>query len=183
MTLACEMLGKGRAQGGILGENMGRFPHVGEVIANPAQSLEVLAAPPHVDNKKAVLHFAGDHASGIIRAAPRLERRIPTHDAARIVWGPLGARGKSLSLTQCEVAAVGCCCHWVAKTCEGTSSRVTAISLGPNRAGDKTSSIERCHKVLPISKFVSSVARKGRHTCFHTSVRKRCPGRSSSWRR
>ena len=94
ITFACEMLGKGRAQGGILGENMRRLPHVGEAIANPAQSLKVLSAPPHVDNKKAGQHFAGDHASGIIRSAPRLERRIPTHDAARIVWGPAGGSGE-----------------------------------------------------------------------------------------
>jgi hypothetical protein len=49
---------------------------------------------------------------------------------SELFGGQLGARGKSLSPTQCEVAAVGCCCHWVAKTCEGTSSRAAAISLG-----------------------------------------------------
>jgi hypothetical protein len=54
MTFACEMLGKGWPQGGILGENMRRFPHGGEVIANPAQPFKVLSAPPHVDYKKAM---------------------------------------------------------------------------------------------------------------------------------
>ena len=51
MTYACEMLGKSRAQGGILGENMRRLTHVGEAIANPAQSLKVLSDPPHVDTE------------------------------------------------------------------------------------------------------------------------------------